>query len=98
MDIQSIVKQPNTTLIDVREPFEFQEHHVAGAINMPLQSIPNRVAELRNIKGPIVLYCRSGNRSGMATNFLKAQGFTQVYNGGSVMSVEYFLLPDRTEV
>jgi rhodanese-related sulfurtransferase len=96
MNLQSIVKQANTTLIDVREPFEFATHHVAGAINIPLQSIPKKMDELREMSGPIVLYCRSGNRSGMATNFLKSHGFKEVYNGGSVTAVEYFLLPDTT--
>lgn len=98
MDLQSIVKQPNTTLIDVREPFEFAGHHVNGAKNIPLQTIPDKMEELRRLDGPIVLYCRSGNRSGMATNFLKSHGFNNVYNGGSVTAVEYFLLPDATNV
>ncbi|MCB0376582.1 MAG: rhodanese-like domain-containing protein, partial [Sinomicrobium sp.] len=91
MDLQSIIKQPNTTLIDVREPFEFAEGYADGAINIPLQSVPKRLEELRSLKGPIVLYCRSGNRSGMAVNFLKAQGFTDVYNGGSLAAVQYFM-------
>ncbi|PHN07621.1 rhodanese-like domain-containing protein [Flavilitoribacter nigricans] len=98
MDLQSIVKQPNTTLIDVREPFEFATHHVQGAVNIPLQTIPKKMDELRELKGPIVLYCRSGNRSGMATKFLQSHGFQEVYNGGSVTAVEYFLLPDASNV
>lgn len=93
MDIQTALKQPNVSIIDVREPFEFNHHHVEGALNIPLQSIPNRLEEIRQMNGPIVLYCRSGNRSGMAAQFLKSNGFSQVYNGGSVGQMEMFLLP-----
>lgn len=96
MDLQSIVKQTDTTLVDVREPFEFATQHAPGAINIPLQTIPGKLDELRRLKGPIVLYCRSGNRSGMAVSFLKSNGFEAVYNGGSLTAVEYFLLPDAT--
>lgn len=98
MDLQRIVKQPNTTLIDVREPFEVRAQPVSGAINIPLQSIPQRIEELRNLNGPIVLFCRSGNRSGMAVNYLQSNGLKEVYNGGSATAVGYFLLPENTKV
>ena len=93
MDIQTALRQPDVAIIDVREPFDFNDHHVEGALNIPLQSIPNRLDEFRQMSGPIVLYCRSGSRSGMATNYLKSNGFSQVYNGGSVGQMEMFLLP-----
>jgi len=41
---------------------------------------------------PIVVYCRSGNRSGKAMNYLKAQGITEVYNGGSLADVKALLI------
>ncbi|MCB0065323.1 MAG: rhodanese-like domain-containing protein, partial [Caldilineaceae bacterium] len=59
--------QTNTAhlLIDVRSPAEFAEGHITGAKNMPLQELPQRLAQIPHDK-PVMLYCRSGNRSGMA--------------------------------
>jgi len=49
-----------------------------------LEELPQRVSEFESFEGPIVLYCRSGNRSGMALQFLKQQGFENLYNGGGL--------------
>ena len=73
-------------IIDVRTPGEFQGGHVAGSKNIPLQSIQNRVSEIKKIGKPIVLCCASGNRSGQAANFLKSQG-VECENGGGWMQV-----------
>jgi phage shock protein E len=84
MNLQEIVNNPNTTIVDVRMPFEFDEEHVEGAINIPLQEIPQRVEEFKNMKQPIVVYCRSGNRSGQAQMFLRQHGIAEIYNGGGL--------------
>lgn len=73
-------------IIDVRTPAEFQGGHVAGSKNIPLQNIDSRLAEIKKIKKPVVLCCASGNRSGQATEFLKAKGL-ECENGGSWMQV-----------
>lgn len=73
-------------VIDVRTPGEFQGGHVAGSTNIPLQTIQSKVDEIKNIGKPVVLCCASGNRSGQATSFLKAQGI-DCENGGSWMTV-----------
>jgi len=66
--------------IDVREPWEYQEFNL-GARLMPLGELMNRMWELEDHKNDeIVLYCRSGNRSGMAQSLMQAQGFTNVRN------------------
>ena len=96
MDIQTIIRQPNVTIVDVRERFEFFLGHVEGAINIPLGSVPNRLSEFQQMPGPIVLYCRSGNRSGQATNFLNAKGIKDAYNGGSLGIVRNYLLPQSS--
>ena len=69
--MEDLIKDPETTVIDVREINEFESGHFEGAINIPLGSIPMRIAELKAMNGPIVVYCRSGNRSGMAMSLLK---------------------------
>ena len=70
------------TIVDVREPFEYQMGKVEGSINIPLGQVPDRVEEFKNMKKPLVLCCASGNRSGQATSFLIQNGIEEVYNGG----------------
>ena len=55
-------------------------------INIPLQEIPYRLDELKNLNQPIVFCCASGNRSGQATPFFKQKGF-ECFNGGSWLDV-----------
>ncbi|TBH20088.1 rhodanese-like domain-containing protein [Thermus thermamylovorans] len=68
-------------VVDVREPWEYGEGHVPGAVNIPLSTLPARLAELPKDR-PILLVCNSGNRSGVAADFLVSQGFPgeRVYN------------------
>ena len=73
-------------IIDVRTPGEFMGGHVADSLNMPLQGIQGDVEKIKAMNKPVVLCCASGNRSGQATNFLKAQGI-DCENGGSWMEV-----------
>jgi len=61
------------TLVDVREEFEHEEFNIGG-INIPLGEIPSHPEKIRALgDGDIVLYCRSGNRSGMAQKLLAVQ-------------------------
>ncbi len=89
MDLKKILAQDTVTIVDVREPFEYAMGHVDGAINMPLSTIFQHVDEFRRMSKPIVVYCRSGNRSAQAEAFLRAQGIEEVYNGGSLEEMEY---------
>lgn len=91
MNLQKIINQENTTLVDVREPFETMMGQIEGAINIPLRTIQSRVDEFRQMSKPIVVYCRSGNRSGQAMSFLLSQGIEEVYNGGSLSEVNELL-------
>ena len=60
-------------LVDVREPYEHDEFDIGG-INIPLAEIPLNIQSLKEIGDvDIVLYCRSGNRSGMAQRLLALQ-------------------------
>ena len=72
------------SIVDVRTPSEFKEGHYPGAVNIPLNELPQRVGEFREMKKPIVAYCRSGSRSGMAVLILKQNGLDDVYNGGGL--------------
>ena len=70
-------------MIDVRTDAEFQQGHLPGAINIPYDQIVERRAELPpDLNRPIVLYCRSGRRSGIARQSLEKLGFTNAINAG----------------
>lgn len=69
--------------VDVRTPEEYASGHVAGSILIPHDQMEARWQELAQHKDkPVVLYCRSGRRSGLALEVLKEKGFTNVKNGG----------------
>ena len=72
------------SIVDVRTPSEFAQKHVPGAVNIPLDQVAQRLDEFKNMPKPIVAYCRSGNRSGMAVSILKQNGITDVINGGGL--------------
>lgn len=66
-------------LVDVREPVEVATGMLPGAVNMPMSSFVERVNEL-DPERPVVLVCRSGNRSGQVAEYLAGHGFTKVVN------------------
>jgi phage shock protein E len=71
-------------IVDVRTPAEFKAGSYPGAINIPLNQIGGRIKEFGDSTKPIVLYCRSGNRSGKARKILIDHGFIDVTNGGGL--------------
>jgi rhodanese-related sulfurtransferase len=66
-------------LIDVRQPDEVSAGTLPGAVNIPLDELPDRVDELDRTRRVVVL-CRSGGRSTKASEFLTASGFGDVVN------------------
>ncbi|KVX03763.1 rhodanese [Shewanella frigidimarina] len=76
------------TLIDVRTAEEFAAGHIDGAINIPFENIVSELSKRSITKDTeIVLYCRSGNRSGMAQESLVKQGYSNTYNAGGFDSL-----------
>ena len=69
-------------LIDVRSAEEFGRGHLPGAVNIPVQEIDRRLGEVGPTEGDVVVYCRSGHRSGRAAQLLREHGFTRVHNLG----------------
>lgn len=82
--IQEIINNNDTTIIDVRTNSEFSVSHYPNAINIPLDELPKHLTQLKEEGKPVILYCRSGNRSGIGMNFLHQQGLKEVYNGGGL--------------
>ncbi|MDP4264599.1 MAG: rhodanese-like domain-containing protein [Bacteroidota bacterium] len=92
MKIKEIILKKLGTVIDVRNPGELAEGAFPGAVNIPVHEIPSRIEEIKKMKGPLVLYCRSGNRSGMAIAMLKTSAVnTEMYNGGSYYDMLTYL-------
>ena len=64
-------------LVDVRADHEWEAGRIAGATHVPLPELPQRIGEIDKDR-PVVLYCRGGNRSTMATAALADAGFDAV--------------------
>lgn len=71
-----IKEMKSLQLIDVRTPAEYTVGHLAKAELIPLQELEGRLTEIDKAK-PVLLYCRSGNRSGLALRVLYDHGYTQ---------------------
>lgn len=70
-----------STVIDVRSADEYALNHFETAINIPLDDLQENISKIKKMKKPIILYCRTGNRSGRALTLLKSSGIKNVYNG-----------------
>jgi rhodanese-related sulfurtransferase len=74
-------KEKNIIILDVRTPQEYQEGHISNAINIPVQILGQQLDKLKNFKDKkILVYCRSGHRSAIASQILDRAGFKNVYN------------------
>ena len=71
------------TVVDVRSPGEFSGGAYPGAINIPLPELAGRMGEIPKPQ-PVVLYCASGTRSGVAAMMLKRAGYADVVNAGGL--------------
>jgi len=66
-------------VVDVREPWEYQQGHVPGAVLMPLGQLSMRLGEL-DLDKPVAVICATGNRSQSASALLGQRGFKTIYN------------------
>ena len=83
MSLTEVLQSKNYELIDVREPMELEmDGNIEGAINIPLGEVEDRKDEILSIEKPVIIFCRSGNRSGKALEYLNSQGLKDGYNGG----------------
>lgn len=79
-DFKALV-QNGAIIVDVRTPEEYRDGHIDGSLNIPVQVIQGKIADLKKKGKPIIAVCRSGARSGMAAGILKNAGI-EAYNGG----------------
>ena len=76
-------------IVDVRDPGEFNQGHVTGAVNLPLSGLPENLLTLVSDKERVLLlHCQGGGRSAIAKRLLKASGYAYSYNLGSYRRAE----------
>jgi len=90
-----LINHKNALVLDVREESEYKAGHILNAKWIPLGKLAERVGELeRHREQPIVVVCRSGNRSASACSMLGKKGYTQAVNlAGGVVAWEKSNLP-----
>lgn len=75
-------------MLDVREQYEYDEKHIPEINLLPMSELQGRVSEIPTDK-TVIVTCRTGNRSGQVTDFLRASGFDNVHNmDGGILAWE----------
>lgn len=78
--VRLLSNRPDTRLLDVRTPAEFETVHIPGAYNVPLDTLGEHGAEIRSaVSAPVVLVCRSGQRAGKAEEALRTAGMSNLF-------------------
>ncbi len=92
-----ILKEKKTViLLDVRTPYEYEKDgHIPKSNLIPIQVLPKFAEKLVKFKDyPVLVYCRSGNRSLVAAKYLERLGFKEIYNlRGGIMEWKKYGLP-----
>lgn len=80
-EASKLIKSQNPVIVDVRTPKEFYAGHIPGALLLPLQQLSSRISEIDAYREkPVILYCRSGNRSVVAAEVLIEKGFKKIWH------------------
>ncbi len=87
VDYAELVKK-GAIVLDVRTKGEYAGGHIRGSLNIPVDQLSNNTNRFTDKNKAIITCCASGMRSGAAKSMLKSKGYTQVFNGGSWMSLQ----------
>ena len=80
-DLGALLAVPNTLLIDVREPDEYREGHIARSINIPRGMLEFKISNepaLQDLKRQLVIYCKTSGRAALSVAALQSMGFKNV--------------------
>ena len=90
-----LINQQNAVVLDVREDGEFKSGHIINAVHIPLGVLESRTSELGEDRArPVVVICKSGQRSAQASVALVKQGFSNVYKlSGGMMAWQSANMP-----
>ena len=75
-------------ILDVRTKGEFENGHIRGAVNIPVDQLGNNLKKLTDKNKPIITCCASGIRSASAKAVLRSKGYSEVYNGGGWIDLQ----------
>jgi phage shock protein E len=87
VDYADLVKQ-GAIILDVRSKGEYTGGHIKGSLNIPVDTLSDNLAKLKDKNQTIITCCASGMRSASAKSILKSNGYSQVYNGGGWSSLQ----------
>jgi rhodanese-related sulfurtransferase len=87
VDYAALVKQ-GAIILDVRSKGEYSGGHIRGSVNISVDTLSKNLGKLKDKNKPIITCCASGMRSASAKSILKANGYTEVYNGGGWSSLQ----------
>ncbi|MEZ4224127.1 MAG: thioredoxin domain-containing protein [Polyangiaceae bacterium] len=92
-EVAILLTRRQVSLVDTRDKEVFARAHLPSAINIPLDEVPTRLAELHMLPGAPVVYCRAGDRTKTLAETLAAQGVPVSFIEGGVLSWEAAGLP-----
>lgn len=91
VDVETVAEvreRDDVLVLDVREQWEYDEGHIPGVTLIPMAEVSQRLDEIPADK-TVIVTCRSGNRSGQVTDYLRQQGFDNVHNmDGGILAWE----------
>lgn len=87
VNIKEIVKNPETTIVDVRISEQFAEGSAANAVNIPLANIKDEQNFFKKQKN-VVVYCNTGKQASDAMEILRKNGIENVYYGKTLKNIE----------
>ena|SRR6185503_16641759 len=87
-EVFALVKQGRVSLVDTREAPVFNRSRIGGAVNIPIEEIETRLAELHMLPSPPVLYCRAGDKTKDLAARLAEQGMPVAFLEGGVLGWE----------
>lgn len=75
-----LINRENAVVLDIREAGFFNDGHITGALNIPLEQLDRSSNRLEKYKEkPVVIVCNTGQKAGSVMNKLRKQGYTKVY-------------------
>jgi phage shock protein E len=97
-DARKLIGQKGVVLLDVRDQYEYDGGHIAGAVLLPYDAIAEGAPGLPEDKGStIIVYCRSGRRSAIAAETLAKLGYTHILDLGSIQAWPYGTVTDSQD-
>jgi len=92
-ELAQLVGQQQAVAVDTREPAAYGRAHIPGAVNIPLEEIETRLAELHMLAGEPVLYCRAGDKAKTLSEKLASTGMPVAFLEGGFLGWEANFLP-----